>query len=207
MIKVYGTPTTRAMRVLWLIEELEVPAELQWVDPRKGEHYHPDFWRINPFGKVPCIAIDNFTLAETSAICTWLADQHPERALIPPAGSRARGTHDQWMSFAITELEAHLWLVMKNTMLLPKPQRVPEIIPQAMEAFAASCKILDAHMQVRPFVLGEKFQVVDIFMSSLISWAKTMEAPGLSRDLLDYEERMMQSPAYQRFKTKYAKKA
>ncbi len=62
-------------------------------------------------------------------------------------------------------------------------------------------------MQVRPFVLGDKFQVVDIFMSSLISWAKTMEAPGLSRDLLDYEERMMQSPGYQRFKEKYAKKA
>jgi glutathione S-transferase len=195
------------MRVLWLLEELEVPAELHSIDPRKGEHHHPDYWRVNPFGKVPSLTIDNYSLAETSAICTWLADQYPDRALIPAAGTRARGTHDQWLSFALTELEAPLWLVMKNTVLLPGPQRVPEIIPQAMDAFAASCKIFAAHMQARPFVLGENFQVIDIFMSSLLSWAKSLEAPGLDSDLLNYRERMMQRPGFQRFKEKYLKKA
>jgi glutathione S-transferase len=192
--------------VLWLLEELEVPAELNSVDPRKGEHYHPDYWRINPFGKVPCITIDNFSLAETSAICTWLADQHPGRGLIPTSGSRARGTHDQWLSFALTELEAPLWLVMKNAVLLPEAARVPAIIPQAMETFAASCKIFAAHMNMRPFVLGEEFQVVDIFMASLVSWAKSLKAPGLDRGLLDYQERLSQRPGFQRFKEKYLKK-
>lgn len=205
MIKVYGAPTTRAMRVLWLLEELNVPAELHPVDPRKGEHYQPDYWRINPFGKVPSISVDNYSLAETAAICTWLADQYPDRGLIPPAGSRARGTHDQWMSFALTEMEAHLWLVMRNTVLLPEPQRVPAIIPQAMESFAASCRIFSAHMQVRPYVLGEDFQVVDIFMTSLIGWAKSLEAPGLDTGLLEYRERMAQRPALQSFKAKYLK--
>lgn len=205
MIKVYGTPTTRAIRVLWLLEELNVPAELHSVDPRKGEHYQPDYWRINPFGKVPSISIDNYSLAETSAICTWLADQYPERGLIPAAGSRARGTHDQWMSFALTEMEAHLWLVMRNTVLLPEPQRVPAIVPQAMESFAASCRIFSSHMQVRPYVLGETFQVVDIFMTSLIGWAKSLEAPGLDTGLLEYRERMTQRPALQKFKEKYLK--
>ncbi|WP_141734277.1 glutathione S-transferase family protein [Oligoflexus tunisiensis] len=206
MIKVYGTPMTRAMRVLWLLEELQVPAELEPVDPRKGEHYHPDYWRINPFGKVPCITVDNYSLAETSAICTWLADQYPDKRLIPACGSRARGTHDQWLSFALTELEAPLWLVMKNTVLLPEAARVPAIIPQAMETFAASCKILAAHMNMRPFVLGEEFQVVDIFMVSLISWAKFLSAPGLDRGLLDYRERLSHRPGFQSFKEKYLKK-
>lgn len=203
MIKVYGTPMTRAMRVLWLLEELNVPAELLSVDPRKGEHHQPDYWRINPFGKVPSISLDNYSLAETAAICTWLADQYPDRALIPAAGSRARGTHDQWMSFALTEMEAHLWLVMRNTVLLPEPQRVPAIIPQAMESFAASCRIFSSHMQARPYVLGESFQVVDIFMTSLIGWAKSLEAPGLDTGLLEYRERMTRRPALQTFKEKY----
>jgi glutathione S-transferase len=193
--------------VLWLLEELEVPAELEWVDPRKGEHLHPDYWRINPFGKVPCITVDQYSLAESVAICTWLADQHAERGLIPSAGTRARGTHDQWMSFALTELEAPIWLVFRNTRLLPEAQRVPDIIPQAMESFAASCRILAAHMQLRPFALGESFQVADIFLSSIIGWARSLEAPGLDRGLLDYQERMMQRPGYQKFQEKYLKKA
>jgi glutathione S-transferase len=205
VIKVYGTPTSRAMRVLWLLEELAVPAELHLVDPRKGEHHQPDYWRINPFGKVPSISEGSYTLAETSAICTFLADQYADRGLIPMAGSRARGTHDQWMSFALTEMEAHLWLVMRNTVLLPEPQRVPAIIPQAMESFAASCRIFSAHMQARPYVLGENFQVVDIFMTSVIGWAKSLEAPGLDAGLLEYRERIVQRPALQTFKAKYLK--
>ncbi|HYX31637.1 MAG TPA: glutathione S-transferase family protein [Oligoflexus sp.] len=207
MLKVYGNPNTRTMRVLWLLEELQVPSELQPVDLRKGEHHHPDYWRINPFGKVPCIAIESFSLAETSAICTWLADQHRERELIPAAGSRARGTHDQWLSFALTELEAPLWLVLKNTKLLPEVQRVPAIIPQALDDFARSCRIFAAHMQARPFVLGDNFQVVDIFMTSLVSWAQSLDAPGLDKGLVEYRDRMTQRPGFQRFREKYLEPA
>lgn len=206
MIKVYGTPKTRAARVLWLLEELGIPAELQSVDPGKGEHRHPDYWRINPFGKVPSIAIDSYSLAESSAICTWLADQHPDRGLIPAPGSRARGTHDQWLSFSMTEMDAYLWLALRNTALLPESERVPAIVPQVFEFFAASCRIFSAHMQARPFVLGENFQVVDIFMTSMLNWGKMVDAPGLDSTLIDYRERMMQRPAYQRFKEKYLKK-
>jgi glutathione S-transferase len=102
-------------------------------------------------------------------------------------------------------MEAHLWLVMRNTVLLPEPQRVPAIIPQAMESFAAACRIFSAHMQVRPYVLGENFQVVDIFMTSLIGWAKSLEAPGLDTGLLEYRERMTRRPALLKFKEKYLK--
>jgi len=48
-------------------------------------------------------------------------------------------------------------------------------------------------------------QVVDIFMTSLISWARSLEAPGLDSGLLDYRERMSQRPALRRFKDKYLK--
>lgn len=205
MIKVYGSPNTRAMRVLWLLEELNVPAELHPIDPRKGEHHQPDYWRVNPFGKVPSIAVDGYTLAESAAICPWLADQHPDQDLIPKPGSKARGTHDQWLLFAMTELEAHLWLAIKNKLLLPEPQRVPDIIPQALGSFSASCTIFAAHMQGRSYVLGDKFQVIDIFMTSLLSWALSMEAPGVDAGLRAYLGRMKERPAFLRFQEKYGK--
>ncbi len=204
MIKVYGTPRTRAMRVLWLLEELGVPAELHPVDPHKGEHLQPDYWRINPFGKVPSIAQGDFTLAESAAICTWLADQYPETALIPAAGSKARGTHDQWMYFAMTEMETHLWLVTRNRLLLPEAERVPAIIPQAMQTFASSCQVFAAHMQSRAFVLGDSFQVVDIFMTSILTWAASMDAP-IDRGLLEYKSRMKERAGFQSFMQKYTK--
>ncbi len=203
MLKVYGMPQTRASRVLWLLEELSVPAELHRIDPKKGEHHQPDYWRINPFGKVPCITLGDFALAESAAICTWLGDTYPDKALIPKAGSRARGTHDQWMYYAMTELEAPLWLITKNKIVLPESERVPEIIPQAMAGFGSSCQVLAAHMQSRAFVLGDHFQVVDVLVGSILMWALSLNAPGIDKGLLGYVERLKARDAFQRFVQKH----
>src|SRR5262245_6206158 len=115
MITLYGSGVSRWVRPYWLLQELDVPFEPKLVSVRKGEHRSPEFLAVNPFGKLPALVDGDLTLIESAAICTYLGDKYAEKALIPKTGTRARALHDQWVSFAITELEQPLWRIARNT--------------------------------------------------------------------------------------------
>ncbi|NOY25484.1 MAG: glutathione S-transferase [Oligoflexia bacterium] len=101
-MKLYGFGPSRSARYLWTLLELGVPFERVDVDLSKGEHGRPDFLALNPMGRVPVLVAGDLVLTESFAICTWLADRHPDRGLIPAPGSADRGQHDRWMFFCAT---------------------------------------------------------------------------------------------------------
>ena len=83
MYKVIGTPQTRAFRVIWMLEELELPYELVPAPPRSE-----GVVAFNPSGKVP-VLIDNGTpITDSTAIIQYLADKHGQ--LTHPAGTLER---------------------------------------------------------------------------------------------------------------------
>lgn len=205
VLKVYGTPKAGVAAVLWLLEELAVPAELVWTDPDRGDHHQPDYWRLNPFGKVPSISLGDFALAEAPAICSWLADQHADRDFIPKAGSKARGTHDQWLFFAVAELQAPLEMVHLNQAQLPEAERIAAVIPQALDSFRRASRILSAHLQGRSYMLGDKLQVIDLYLSTLLEWAEGFDTMLLDKNLRQYHLRLETREAYQSFLAKYRK--
>ncbi len=84
---VYGSPQSRTMRTLWLVEELDLEYEhrpLAWDEPAlKSEA----FLRINPAGSIPTIVDDGFALAESMAIALYLGKKYGaggEAPLYPP---------------------------------------------------------------------------------------------------------------------------
>ena len=91
--------------------------------------------KIHPQAKLPAITDDGRALFESSAICNWLADSHPEKELIAKSGTWERAQHDQWCGFIMTELEAHLWTMGATRFSIPKNMRSKEAVEQArMEA-------------------------------------------------------------------------
>ncbi len=63
----------------------------------------PGFRAASPFGKMPALDDDGYTLADSSAICHYLEAKHPDRALIP-AEAKARGRTIWYEEFADTIL-------------------------------------------------------------------------------------------------------
>ena len=88
MYTVYGNVFTRAMRVLWCLEEIgldytHVPASPQ----------SPEILAVNPAGKLPAMSLDDGTvLTDSTAIMTYLADKHD--AVTYPAGTVERARQD-----------------------------------------------------------------------------------------------------------------
>ena len=52
-MKLYGTPPTRALRVLWLLNELDISPEIVPINIPAGEHHGAEFLALSPAGKLP----------------------------------------------------------------------------------------------------------------------------------------------------------
>ena len=108
-IHLYGTPTTRAFRSLWMLEELGVPYVR--VPTGLGATRTPEFLATNPNGHVPALVDGELRLFESMAINLYLAGRHG-RAPFWPAGEPDRARAVQWSFWALTECEAKGFTVL-----------------------------------------------------------------------------------------------
>jgi len=109
-MKLYEFAPTRSIRVRWTLQELGVDFESIPVNLMAGEHRRPEFLEINPAGKVPVLVDGDLVLTESVAIVLYLAEKYPDKGLVP-TDLRARAQVNQWLLFAVTELEQPLWRV------------------------------------------------------------------------------------------------
>jgi len=197
MIKIYGPPKSRVFRVLWTLEELGVPYENVKVDMSKGEHKTPEFLKLNPLGRVPVLQDDGITLFETSAICCYLAEKFPEKALIPKSGTKERAYFYQWVSYVTTEIEQDLWVMAKHKFVLPEEMRLEKMKEIGAWEFSQHIKALEVAVIGKDFLVGSTFTVADILAGHTLSWAKSVNMP-LSDDLERYLKNLKNRSAFQK---------
>jgi len=198
MLQLYAFPNTRALRAMWALEEAGLPYRLVRVDLMQGEHRQPAYLALNPAGKVPTLVDGDLVLSESAAICTFVGEQVPAAALVPPAGGPERALYERWCYFVIGELEQPLWTIAKHTFALPEKLRVPAVIPTARREFARAVGALAASLGERPYALGEAFTAADILIAHTLGWARAAQVPLGHEALESYADRQLARPALAR---------
>ena len=99
-MQLYWWPKTRSVRALWMLEEIGRPYERVPVNITQAGQKDPAFLSVNPMGKLPALADGEAKLAESAAICAYLADKFPDLGLAPPIGDRRRARYLHWLFFA-----------------------------------------------------------------------------------------------------------
>ena len=169
MITVYGVPRSRAMRVLWMLEELGVPYEHVPTPFMNGGARTPEFLRINPNGHIPALVDGDVTLFESLAINLYLARKY-DRGLWPRS-IEDEGRAFQWSIWAMTELEEPIVTALIHRALRPEPQRdVAKGTDAALRA-QKPIGILDVALGDRPYILGDAFTVADLNVASVLTLA------------------------------------
>lgn len=192
-MKLYGFSATRSLRALWALKELGLDFDYVPIDLTKGEHRSPEFLEINPAGKLPVLVDGDLVLPESAAIILYLAEKHPEKAMIP-ADLKERAEMYRWIMFAVTELEQPLWRITKHSFILPEERRSPAEIALAREDFLAMGAILDRHMANRAFLLGDRISAADCVTAWLMDWANEYSLIGDFPHLQAYMTRLYQRP-------------
>ncbi|QQO84829.1 glutathione S-transferase family protein [Shewanella algae] len=195
MIRLYGTPRSRALRVSWLLEELELSWEFHFVDMAKQQNRTPEFLALNPCGKIPVLEDDGLILTESAAIMLYLAERYGEGRLLPKPGTAASGHHHQWLSFVITELEQPLWTMGKHRFALPEEQRVAAIQATAVWEFNKAAAIAEQWLPDSPFLLGDELTVADILLAHTLNWATIFFEQQIPPKLAAYRDRLNLRPA------------
>ena len=113
MYKLYFAPGSAAMAPHAMLEEIGAPFELIKVDTKTGEQHSADYLKLNPHARVPTLIYDgDRVMYESTAICLFLADRHPEIAFVPKSDGKDRGLFLQWMAYLTNTLQEscmHWW--------------------------------------------------------------------------------------------------
>jgi glutathione S-transferase len=194
MIIVHHLENSRSQRILWLLEELQMPYEVRRYErDRKTMLAPPELKRVHPLGKSPVIEHQGRVVAETGAIVEYLVEL-AEGKLGPPANRDAVLRYRQFLHYAEGSMMPPLLalLVVGRLGLLGKPARAPV---QAM--LDAHLEWLETELGGRDWFAGDEFTAADIMMSFPLEACRARAGLDARRpNLTDWLERIHARPAY-----------
>jgi glutathione S-transferase len=196
MITLYHVPLSRSLRVRWLLEELGLSYRLE--TRGFGDLERPEHLALHPLGKVPVLADGDVVLFESGAILQHLLERHGEGRLEPKSGTPERSLYWQWFHYAEASVAPPLGLIVRHTMLLPEPERIPAVAEWARAQAAQVLAPVERALEGRSWLLPE-FSAADVMMGYSVKLASLLRLLGGSTpNLTAYLARCEERPAYRR---------
>lgn len=200
-IKFYYAPHSNATRIHCTLEELGIPYEKIKLDLSAGDQRKPEFLALNPNGKVPTIVIDDTPIFESVAIQIALGERYGVgKGLWPPLGSSDHLQALTWITWGQVTLAAGPLRYFQNTSTyIAAEAHNAKQAELAMEEFVTSLGILNDRLSGRPYVVGDRFSLVDVDLAAVLGWALSMMKLDLSTypHLAAWLGRANQRPAMQ----------
>jgi glutathione S-transferase len=211
MITVHHLNNSRSQRVLWLLEELQIPYEIvRYQRDAKTMLAPPELKRVHPLGKSPVISDGTRTVAESGAIVEYLVERHGGGRLMPPAGSDEALRYRYWLHFA--EGTAMPPLLLKLVFERIKTAPMPFFARPIARGIAGKALALmvepnlkrhldfmEAELGRSAWFAGDQFTAADVQMSFPVEASAQRAGLDASRPKLwDYLKRIHARPAYQR---------
>lgn len=170
-----------------VLREIGCPFELIRVDISRAENRDPAYLALNPNARVPTLVHDGRVIYESAAILMYLCEAHPEVGLMPLPGDAARGAFLQWLFWLTNTLQEDLqhWWHADNYLDTEAARHEMKIV--AERRLDRMFSQLDSHLaQTGPYMLGQTFSALDIFLVMLCRWTRAMTPPATSYPTLNH---------------------
>ncbi|WP_226468541.1 glutathione S-transferase [Luteimonas panaciterrae] len=213
MIKVHHLNNSRSQRVLWLLEELELPYEVvRYQRDPKTLLAPPELRSIHPLGKSPVVEIDGKVLAESAAIIETLIERYDlaYRFSPPPQPQDAdeRLRYRYWLHYAEGSAMPPLLLSLVFSRIKQAPMPffakpiARGIADKALSSFVGPqvklhLDYIESELASHAWFAGDRFTAADIQMSYPVEAAAARAGSDRPR-LKAFLERIHARPAYQR---------
>jgi glutathione S-transferase len=198
MVTVYSAPNTRAIRVIWVLEEIGATAEIKSM-PYPPRQHAPDYFAVNPTGMVPLLIDGEVRLSESMAICDYLATKHGS-PLVVPANDPERPQFLQWLWYGESTLMTPLSRlnIVRQVESKGSPG-VEALIAGARAHVAERLKMLEQRLEGRDFLAAGRLTLADISVSYPLHLVGMLGLDNLlGPRSVAYHERLRARPAHQR---------
>ena len=191
----HASPSSSSI-VLWMLEEIGQPYDIKLLKLSAGDNMKPEYLAINPMGKVPALKHGDTVITEVAAICTYLADEFPDKKLNIPVGSPKRGVYLKWLFFGPGCMEAAV--IDRAAPRREEPRRAM----LGYGDFDTTMNVVAKAVEKGPWLMGDQFTAADVVIGSNVRWGMVFKMLPERKEFLDYAARIAARPAAQRAQAK-----
>ncbi|PCK31666.1 glutathione S-transferase family protein [Pseudoalteromonas piscicida] len=196
MLTVHHLNESRSTRVLWLLNELDIPYEVVKHQRDPETHLAPQSLKqVHPLGKAPVMVDDDLTLCESGAIMEYLLDKAEGSCLRPNTGTPEYYQYQEWLHFA----EGSLALPVIASLMMKMEQRTGD---KPMDGYIAKevnvdFAYIDATLAKQSYFAGSDFTAADIMMTVMLEIADKVGLLAKWGNIKAYLEKVQARGAYQ----------
>jgi len=197
MIVVHHLNNSRSQRIVWLLEELGVPYQIEsYRRDAKTNLAPPELRMVHPLGKSPVIRDGDLVLSESGAIVEYLVERHGGGHLMPPRGTPEHVRYLHWMHFAEGTIMLHL-LARLYLSRVGEPAKALQARVEGM--IGDELDLVEAELGRSAHLAGSEFSAADVQMMFPLEFSAFARLTGERHPRLrDYLGRMQARPAYRR---------
>jgi len=174
--------STQVRTIRLCLVEKGVDYELEPVDILRGGNRKPDFLKLQPFGQVPVLVHDSFTLYETSAIARYV-DEAFKGPKLQPSDKKDAARMNQLIS--IIEMHGYGPIISEIVTLRVREaflhQKLDiEDLRKAAGPARNCLTVIEGLMADGDFLVGKAVSLADLYLAPMISYfGKTPEGKAI----------------------------
>ena len=197
-MKIYYAPNTRAVRIVWLFEELGLPYDLERFKLGDAAMRAPEYLKVHPMGRVPALQDGDVILFESGAIVQYVLAKYGKGRLVPDVSSSDFPTYLQWLHYAEGMIMPPVNTIIVETLLLKPERRNQTNVDRAVKLLSQMLTAVDSGLRGREF-LADAFSGADIMTGHACIVATRLGADVSDKpNVAAYIERLLARPALQR---------
>ena len=163
MLKLHFAPNSRAGRIVWLLEELNLPYEINKMDFHPKALKSDEHRSRHPLGRVPVLDDGDVRLFESGAIVEYILDRHKNGGLKPDPQSPDFPDYLQWFHYCEGMVMPPINIIVVNTILLPPDRQDQTALEQAQRLLAKALGPINAALASKDYLIGS-FSAADIML-------------------------------------------
>lgn len=202
-----GAPNPRRVQIFLAEKGIEI--DTIEVDVMGGENLRPDYQAINPRGIVPTLVFDDGSvLDESSAICRYFEETHPEPPLYG-TDAKSKAEIEAWIRridldcyYPGTNILRNSNPAFENRAIagLDNTPQIPALVERGKRRVEAFYTQFNDHLNGREFIVGDQFTMADIMGLCTIDFLNLYTGyaiPGELTSLSDWHSRVSARPSTQ----------
>jgi glutathione S-transferase len=163
MLTLHFAPNSRAGRIVWLLEELGLPYEINKMAFHPKDLKSDKHRARHPLGRVPVLDDGDISLFESGAIIEYILERHKNGGLKPAIDSPEFPSYLQWFHYCEGMVMPPVNIIVVNTLLLPPDRRDEKALGQAQRLLNKALGPVDAALAGKDYLTGT-FSAADIML-------------------------------------------
>ncbi|HVY86297.1 MAG TPA: glutathione S-transferase family protein [Caulobacterales bacterium] len=194
MLKIYHIPGTRALRVVWLAEEMGLPYE---IIPCAGFR-DPLLTNANAMNAVPVLEDGDVRIVESLAIMDYMLDRYGPSPLKPKSADAAYPAYIQFFHMGECTLGARFRNLVVAKLFNLEGNWATQDSEQGF--ITAANEMIAAQVRKQPYLAGDAFTAADISCALMLGGGAKLLGYEERYDpaVRDYLKRVNERPAFQK---------